>query len=307
MFLEKLKKKFIKIDLLSYYQKDDKYFILKERLKDEELIDSQKFEFSKDEFADYVKKSLINNSFTYICTLINTQNQGIVNSCSNHQYKELGIDINSVKTLCIKNEFSIFMGMYDFDNFKKENEIFQYDFLYSPYALIYHYANEKNCAYLLTFEECVVFMINKDKPTYGNIYYFKDNETDTHSPDLDLDLDDDIAVLDDIEDLDDSLEDSIEDAADLIEEENSNESALEESVDTVKEEVETIEFLQLSLKDYYENYSSDFIEKIVILNNYNISKTLASTIEKEFFIDVKTEEFDILHNMNLLAKEDIDV
>jgi hypothetical protein len=305
MFLEKIRQKLIKIDLISYYLKDDVYYVLKQRLEDSNLINNQKHEFSKSDFINYINLSLTDNSFTYISTCMDTANQGIVSNCSNNHYKELGIDINSVKTLCINNEFSIFVGMYDFNNLKKENEIFQYDHLYSPYSLIHSYGIQNNTAYLLTFEDYIVLMITHEKPVYGNIYYFKDNIIDDSDSQIDLDLVDDISMLDDIEDLSDSLEDSIEDAADLIDDDN--DVSLEDSVDTLKNETETIEFLKISFKDYYENYSSDFIDKIIILNNHTISDTITTSIEKEFFIDVKLEEFDILKGMNLLAKEDIDV
>jgi hypothetical protein len=303
---EKLKRKLTKIDLISYYKKDEKYFVLKNRLNNNELINKEINEFSKSEFKEYINLSFLDNSFTYVSTFIDSANQGIVDSCSHSHYKDLGIDIDSIKILCINNSFSIFIGLYDFNNLKKENEIFKYDYIYSPYAIISNNGIENNKAYILTFEEYIILMIVEEKPIYGNIYYFKENaEVVDSDSQIDLDSIDDIGILDDIEDLSDSLEDSIEDAADLIEEDNDDN--LEESVDSLKNEVETVEFLKTSFKDYYDNYSDHFLEEVVILNNYKISDTLDSTIEKEFFLNVKTKEFDILNAMNLLAKEDINV
>ena len=310
MFIEKIKKKLIKIDLISYYLKDEIYYVLKNRLKNDELIEIEKNEFSKDELENYIRESLAKNSFTYISTYVNSVNQGVVNSCSHNYYKEIGIDINNIKILCIKNQFSIFIGMYDFNNLKKDNEIFKFDYLYSPFVIIYNYKVENNSAYLLTFEDNVVLMITTDKPIYGNIHYFSDEEKEESTSSINLDeLDDDIGILDELDDLDD-LDESIEDTADLLDDdevESEDDSSLGESVNTLKDEIDTIEFLKSAFKDYYDNYASDFIEKIVILNNYNISDTLSKSIEKEFFIDTQLEEFNLLQHMNLLAKEDIDV
>lgn len=310
MFIEKIKKKLIKIDLISYYLKDEIYYVLKNRLKNDELIEIEKNEFSKDELANYIRESLAKNSFTYISTYVNSVNQGVVNSCSHNYYKEIGIDINNIKILCIKNQFSIFIGMYDFNNLKKDNEMFKFDYLYSPFVIIYNYKVENNSAYLLTFEDNVVLMITTDKPIYGNIHYFSDEEKEESTSSINLDeLDDDIGILDELDDLDD-LDESIEDTADLLDDdevESEDDSSLGESVNTLKDEIDTIEFLKSAFKDYYDNYASDFIEKIVILNNYNISDTLSKSIEKEFFIDTQLEEFNLLQHMNLLAKEDIDV
>lgn len=310
MFIEKIKKKLIKIDLISYYLKDEIYYVLKNRLKNDELIEIEKNEFSKDELENYIRESLAKNSFTYISTYVNSVNQGVVNSCSHNYYKEIGIDINNIKILCIKNQFSIFIGMYDFNNLKKDNEMFKFDYLYSPFVIIYNYKVENNSAYLLTFEDNVVLMITTDKPIYGNIHYFSDEEKEESTSSINLDeLDDDIGILDELDDLDD-LDESIEDTADLLDDdevESEDDSSLGESVNTLKDEIDTIEFLKSAFKDYYDNYASDFIEKIVILNNYNISDTLSKSIEKEFFIDTQLEEFNLLQHMNLLAKEDIDV
>ena len=310
MFIEKIKKKLIKIDLISYYLKDEIYYVLKNRLKNDELIEIEKNEFSKDELENYIRESLAKNSFTYISTYVNSVNQGVVNSCSHNYYKEIGIDINNIKILCIKNQFSIFIGMYDFNNLKKDNEMFKFDYLYSPFVIIYNYKVQNNSAYLLTFEDNVVLMITTDKPIYGNIHYFSDEEKEESTSSINLDeLDDDIGILDELDDLDD-LDESIEDTADLLDDdevESEDDSSLGESVNTLKDEIDTIEFLKSAFKDYYDNYASDFIEKIVILNNYNISDTLSKSIEKEFFIDTQLEEFNLLQHMNLLAKEDIDV
>ena len=68
---------------------------------------------------------------------------------------------------------------------------------------------------------------------------------------------------------------------------------------------EIFETLQKMIKDYYENYSDEFLEKIVILDTINMEKSLKKKIEDELFIETDIKKFDLLKILNELSEKDV--
>jgi hypothetical protein len=315
-------KSFIKTTFIAYYKEDKYFYVQKIIVKRDKIIekDNRTFENEK-EFLDFINISLMENTQTYIATIIMNYNQGCIDSCSHTRYKEFEINIENVKILCIKNQFSIFIGLLEFQEFKKKTQKYSVDLIYSPYLIIENNKEEtKNTLYALITKENIVLSIYKEKfPLYSSIYEFKKEETknreeyqeDNNSifeeeiPIDDVEEIDDIEEienLDDLENLDKDLDENIEENLN-----NNEENIGNESFTNIKEETEIINFIKNSIKDYYENYSDDFIENIYILKTYELDTKFLKDIEDELLVTVKVKEIDILDNINLLARKDIDV
>ena len=322
MFSLSFVQNFIKTTLIAFYKQNDIFKVQKISIKRGEIIKVENLEFQlDDEFIKFINTSLMENTQTYISTIIDTFNQGCVDSCNHSKYKELEINIDNIKILCIKNKYSIFIGIYELNEFKKEMEKFKVDMIFSPYSVIdLNSKKTPNSLYILISEKNVVIVIYEtDVPIYSSIYQFKiednkieneksDNGFDEFDDDLGIDDIEEIEGIDDIEDLDE-LESGID--SDLVEDigdnlNNGNQTA-KNDIEFMKNELEIAEFLKNSIKDYYENYSTNFLEHIYCIDKIDISDKILKELENELFLEIERIEINLLSSINELARIELDV
>jgi len=319
--LNKLKTLFFKETFIAFYKENDNFLVQKKVVKNEKVIEEINNSLNEEELIEFINKAFIENTQTYISTIIDSFNQGIVDSCSHTKYKELGINIDNIKILCLDN-YSIFIGLYELNNYKKELNKFKTDFIFSPYLIIdLHKKDKNNSLYMLLTNNFIIITIySKKTPVYSNIHQFKvediiqnedennDTQFEEESIDNDIDIIDDIDDIDDIESLDDSLDDIDEiDDIDDVDIPNIDQKEVQEEILTTKTEMEIIEFLKSSIKDYYENYNSDFLENIYLLYTDKLDDKFSQNIENEIFMEINTEKIDILSDINNLALKELSV
>jgi len=321
----RLVKYFLKTTFISFYQEKKQFIVQKRVVKNENILSQEEFKFEENEFLTFIKSCFIENTQTYISTIIDTFNQGCVDSCSHSRYKEIGINIENIKILCLKN-YSIFIGLYELNEFNKNMQQYKIDFVFSPYLLIdINNKKTKNTLYLLITKNFVAIIIYEKPliPLYSNIYQLKVEITNNNSQlensntDEELDgIDDDIDLIEDIEDLDDlddldelndNIDENIDDEFGDIEDETNNNKNIQEDMSEMKNELDTIEFLKNSIKDYYESYSDNFLDYIHIFHNGEISDKFIQTIKDETLLDISLEKINILSIINDLALKEIDV
>jgi len=311
-------KLFIKKTFISFYREQNKFYTQKIVIKKDKILEKSETIFEKEEeFINFIKTSLLENTQTYISTIIMNYNQGCLDSCSHTEYEKFGINIENIKILCIDNRFSIFIGILEFNEFKKEMNKYKVDLIYSPYLIIdLNKSNKKNSLYILITKENIILSIYKtiDKPIYGSIYEFKDDNesqnqtsddinTDIFNDDIEIDDVDeieDLETLDDLDEIDEEIEENLKNEEKSLEETESN-------IYQLKEENEIINFIKDSIKDYYENYSNDFIENIYLFKNYDFDTSFIQELKDELFIDIEIKNIKILEELNNLAKKDINV
>ena len=286
MFLEK----FIKKQFISFYH-DDNYKVLLEHVKNKKPIDSIEKEFEdKKEFEKFIKEKISKTPQTYTSTVLLTLNQGVVESCSKQAYLEKNIDYDNVKILCVNNAYSFYASIYDISSVLKEYG-FAIDFLYSVFAVMDYMAKErKNRFYVLVLHNYLAILGYENyKPIFSDFIILNQNEEGIEEIE-------DLEVLDDIENLDGVSED-----IDDIEE------GLEEKLNTLTTDIEIniLNNLKEALKDYYDNYSGDFIEKIVIFDTVGVDITLTALIEEELLIPTEIEQVDLLKSINRLSIESV--
>ncbi len=286
MWLEKLLKK----QFISFY-KEESYKCISQIVKNKNVLQTEEKSFEdKKEFVKYIRQKIDEIPQTYVSTMLLTINQGVVPSCSVKAYLDREIDPDNVKIACINNKYSFFASIYEIQNIKKEYK-FDIDFIYSVFAIIDSIAKErKNRFYVLVLEKHIAILGYENfVPIFSDINVLEEKqEEDVEEIVEDIDLEEelisDIDSIDEVEETD-------------TEEEIENE--------TTSKEVEILNYLKSSLKEYYDNYSSDFIEKIIILDTIGIDITLNSLIEEELLITSDIQQIDILNTMNRLSIESV--
>jgi len=282
MWLDKL----IKKQFISFYE-DVSYKVLIEEVKNKKVISSTKKTFKeKKELVSFLKQKINENPQTYTATTLFSINQGVVPSCSKQEYLKREIDINNIKIACINNKYSFYASIYEINNLKREYKI-DIDFIYSILAVIDARANErKDRLYVLVLNSYIVILAYENYvPLYSDIVVIEDASESELNIVEDIDVEHDIIndELGDIEDVD------VED----------------EEVENTSKELEVLNAIKHSLKEYYEHYTNDFIEKIILLDGSGVDITLTHLIEDELLIPCDIEEFDLLKSINRLAIESI--
>jgi hypothetical protein len=303
----KLKNLFFKETFISFYIENDTFYVQKLIIKNSKTIYKEYFKQNRDEFVELVNNSFIENTQTYISTIIPTFNQGLVDSCEKQKYKQLGINVDNIKILCI-GDYSLFIGVYELNSFIKECKPYRVDFVFSPFLLIeLHKQNLDSSLYIVVTNDFVLLTIyTNQKPNYTNMHQFKieeiieGNSIDQNSIDSidDMDIIDDIEDIDSLDDLDD-IED-IDNVDDIDISDIDDKKAKDEILNT-KNEIEIIEFIRNSIKDYYNNYESDFLERLYVLTNQEMKDVFLQTLKEEFFLEVEVVNIDILDDINNLA------
>ena len=289
MFLDK----FIKKAFISFYKENEKYKLLIEIIQNNSVIKSQTKEFNKKkELKETINEIKEDYPQHFISTLLQTINQGVVPSCSKQEFLNKEIDIENINFICIKNTYSFYVSIYDLVKLKKEYP-FSLDFIFSMFAPIDFYAKKRdNYMYVLILNNQISIMAyKKNIPIYADISIMQKEE---------ITKEEDMELLEDI-DIEEEISEDIEEEA-----QNMN---LEEpsTLETTNMEFQIIENLKTSIKEYYNNYSDDFLEKIVLLNTTEIGETIKKLIEDELLMDSEMIKFDLLKTLNLLARGEINV
>jgi len=291
MFLEK----FIKKAFISFYQEDEKYKLLIEIVKNDKLINSENKELNnKKELKELIKELKEDYPQHYISTILNTINQGIVPSCNKQEYLKREIEIENINFICIKNRYSFYISMYDLVKLKKEYN-FDIDFIFSIFAPIDFYAKKKdNYMYVLILKnQTFIIAYKKNIPIYADISFIEKEKFSEEPEDVEL-----------LEDID--IEEEI--SSDIEEEiENLHTPEPEDNLKKTEIEFQIIEILKKSIKEYYDNYSDDFLEKIILLDTINMGDTIKKLIEDELLMENEIIKFDLLKTLNELAKGELNV
>ena len=239
---------------------------------------------SKEEFTDEIV-SYINNkqeevTRSYIVTLVTSEGQGIVPTCSTSEYKKYSVDKRYIYNICVDGLFANYVTKIDINWIKKIFKKTGIDLIFSPFTLLKDIieddiVEEKTTLYILYIEHSATLIVKKDeKYIYGSFFDTNSSENPLYS-DYEEDSDDEFEIEDDFDFEDEDFEE------DLVE------SEYEKEVSLVEENRTFTRFLSSSLKEFYSNeiYQGSFIDKIKIYSEDDIDKSIIEYIENELFIN----------------------
>jgi len=289
MFVEK----FIKKVFVSFY-KDTKYHFYYEIKRNGKILTSAKKEFEdKKELENEIE--IIKEDYTqyYIATIMDTINQGTIPTCNKKEMKKYDIDIDNVNYVCIK-DYAIFSSLYDIVTLKK-NYNFEIDYIFSIFAPIDFYAKKRNnYLYVLILDKKIALVAYKNnKPLYSDIEIFEEPSNEESDE-----------FIEPLDDLDIVEEDITEDISENIEEEAQVVDLDEPKVEKSNIEYNIMEKLKDFIKEYYEHYSDDFIEKIIFLDTIEIGKTLKEIVSDELLLDSEIIKFDLLKTLTTMSEKE---
>ncbi|WP_024790873.1 MULTISPECIES: hypothetical protein [unclassified Lebetimonas] len=281
-------KRFIKKQYISFYF-DENYKMLNEIYKNNKLLEENRFEFeNKKDLINKMKELSQDIPQTYLSSVIQTINQGVIPTCEKKEFSKFGIETENIKYICINNKFAVYASIFDLMELKR----FNLDFIYSIFSLIdYKAAKKTNTLYvIITKEKFYVLIYHKNIPVYSDIYekieeMFEENNENTDDEIIE-EIDDDDGMVEDL--------DKIEDIPEVEEKE------IKTGI-----EMDVVNFIKSSLEEYYNNYSEDFIENIVILDSGILNDDVTQIIKDMLLIEAKKENFDILKTINEISRKNV--
>ncbi len=281
-------KRFIKKQYISFYF-DENYKMLNEIYKNNKLLEENRFEFeNKKDLINKMKELSQDIPQTYLSSVIQTINQGVIPTCEKKEFSKFGIETENIKYICINNKFAVYASIFDLMELKR----FNLDFIYSIFSLIdYKAAKKTNTLYvIITKEKFYVLIYHKNIPVYSDIYekieeMFEENNENTDDEIIE-EIDDDDGMVEDL--------DKIEDIPEVEEKE------IKTGI-----EMDVVNFIKSSLEEYYNNYSEDFIENIVILDSGILNDDVTQIIKDMLLIEAEKENFDILKTINEISRKNV--
>ncbi|WP_024954262.1 hypothetical protein [Sulfurospirillum arcachonense] len=277
----------------------------------------------------YLEEFHAKYNFIYVSVFLDSMGQGAISGTSANDFEKNSIDMKNVVHFDIDKKWSVYASFIDINWVKKLFQSTGIDFIYSPFVIQNVLIKKQKSItqpilYILNHKDSVTISIfENEELTFGA--YFKTTTDDNLSSgeedwdnvdeeegvdnliELDTIEDDELGSVDELENLDelDSLDDVEDnDFEDIDSERDHNLGHFEGDEESIEEEsnlelfgrdILLYKYLNTSLQEFYKNplYKSNFIEKVVIFDGYEISSELIEMIEDELLMDIEMNKINI--------------
>lgn len=290
--------------------------------EDEDNLDKKVLDYIKDISNDYNE--------TYIAFYLNSIGQG---AFQGDDFKAHSVDFANVSSINLDKKWTAYASYIDVNWAKDMFKPLGLDLLYSPFVFIYHEVkkreiDEKITLYILNHEDSFAMGIFKQNQLlYGSFFKthhktleigeitedgYEEIENETYIDSFDDMENEEYASLDDLDDtLDFELEDNL--SIDEINEDEDTESSIlenhQESIEFLGRDMTMYKYIVESIKEFYSDklYEKNFIDKVVVFDNHEITSTLVNMIKDELLLSVEVEKIDTLKYMCDIAIKDINL
>ncbi|MBE0491378.1 MAG: hypothetical protein IBX44_03890 [Sulfurospirillum sp.] len=296
------------------------------------------------ELLDYLEELYNTHTYMYLSYLLDSMGQGAIFGTSAQDFENNSIDFKNIIPLTVEKKWSLYASFIDINWTKKIFEQAPIDFIYSPFILLYDFIctskkSQQPIFYIFNHQDYVAmavfadttllfasfFKTAIDEGLLGNeaVENWEEEEALDDTQKI-IELSDEQEEAEDFESLE-SLDDL--ESFNALEGSHDLESAFESENDEDKEttmlgrfgekndndiqiygrDMYAYKYLLVSIKEYYKNrvYASDFIEKIVIYDGYELSRDFIDMIEKDLMMDVEIHKIDISQSVCDLAIKEI--
>ncbi|WP_300743985.1 hypothetical protein, partial [uncultured Helicobacter sp.] len=268
--------------------------------------------------------------FTYLSAMSKTYNQGLANCSKKGDLIKFGVNSKTSRIVEMPNQWLFYIQNLAVDeNRVKFIRALGLDLLFSPFMLVYEHIKNQlvNKIKLYVLQErasMTLFVADKKGVYFGGFFMIggeleqsdDDNSsmTEVHSFKELSELDSILGSLDELneigelEDLDEELirKEFAPDEVDSQKQQEAEMSRLEALRDLARAS-NAAEILKNSISEFYSNpiYNAQFIETIVILDTYGITKQALDHIRQSLMIDVKVLPLNIPEALIRLAKAEL--
>ncbi|BDY12706.1 hypothetical protein [Hydrogenimonas cancrithermarum] len=249
----------------------------------------------------------------YVSAMLDTINQGALPSCSKSSFERFGVDASLVHSICIDESWLAYTSLVEMKWFEKKFEGVDFDFLYSPFVLLYRRCRpllEARPGLFVLHQSGTLFLavFSEERMWYAQVLLVADGEVkeemmeeeDEGLEELAFDLEEigeDVEPISDVDMLGEFKEElepkerGVEDASAL--------ELLEYNLDLFEEMKDAI------AKFYHDDrYPHEFIEKVTIFDMDDLGSDLVRYIGDELFMEASLHRFDPIETMAELVAEE---
>ena len=257
--------------------------------------------------------------YTYIGMISKTYNQGAIPTTNPQEFIKLGVNLQGYKTKFFDNTWCAYIKEEDCQKLvEPSSELERIDLLFSPFLPMFNQAKKegsKTSLYILQEKKNICVMISDGKKVfYGGFFEIEGELSEANL--MPQDNNPMVANSAKFEDILDSLSDNLEDleALDigLLEEDQSDEDFEQhekEKIEGLKDFMRAttiVGILENVITEHYSStyYQSNFIDQIVILDNYGITPDSIKHIKDSLMIETYVRPFSIPESITLLMLEE---
>lgn len=291
-----------------------------------------------DTIEEYIMTHVKESPFYYVSFLDHSKFQGALPTCHEREFLRYG-DIVDVKSLCQKNQFSVYSSKRDLDQLQNRYADLGIDFIFSPFTILSRFFREKlelqATMYLLVQQDSIALAIFENSELLFAEYMDMHSASrgddmliDDEGEEVDLGLDDagidleDVASFEDMNALEDFSDIEDLDSLEEIEEfsevkdldfdvaKNSQErenSFVEDDTDGFNEDYQRFLMIQSAMKHFYKSnvYESKFVEHVYVADCVGVSGDFKRYLEEELFLSVYVRNMSLVEEVCDLAKEEL--
>lgn len=329
--ITKIIRKYIPTVFIAIVQEDNVWIINSKVIKNGILKNkfSKSFDIIEEDILpqgmlEYLEKIQTDYNFAYVSLFLDSMGQGAICGNTTSDFEKNSVDIKNVTHFDIDGKWSVYASFIDINWIKKLFSDVGIDFIYSPF-MVQNFLLKKEkrkiepTLYILNHHDCVTISIFEDvNLVFGAFFRTTSDEKLINSDDMDYwDTEpeekglDNIIELDGMEEEEFSSFDGLEEIEDLDTQADSgdfleisigdkdlghfDEQESQDNIELFGRDVLVYKYLTSSLKEYYRNnlYRSDFIDKIVLFDGYEVSSDLIEMLENDLFMDVELHKINI--------------
>ncbi len=280
---------------------------------------------------DYLLSLQEKYQFVYFSLFLDSLGQGAIKGIETKDFEKFSVDPNSVKSVPF-NTWSVYASFIDINWANNVYKNIGLDFIYSPFVVLYYLLSQqrpqkKTVLYLLNQQNSIALGIFRDGILCFGVFSKIENDTnldelnavsDWEEEEEETDVSEDaktseshqedeeeFLALDDLADLDsDEKPTRKEEFLDESEADDDNTEQNYEGEDNdidisgielYGRDIKIYKFLSRAIREYYENplYESDFVSKMVIYDDYEMSQEIVQSIKNELFLSLE------IHKVNM--------
>lgn len=283
----------------------------------------------------------------YIIFYLDAMGQGALPTIKAGEFEAFSVDIKHVRQVKVADCWSIYASYIEINWAQKMFEDIGLDLLYSPFVLLFHCLQKegfrsKPTLYMYNHKESFAIAVFKGKQLlFGAFFRTSDGTSSDILEDKEfvqqdwdeaeeekgvenlvqldeVDDEDDYQSLDDLDDLD-TMDAVLSDDSELVHDFDEGPEDVqdmehvgadsEKSIELFGRNMLMYKYLKSSIEEFYHNprYESDFIEDIVIYDNYEMSQTVFDILENELLVRVELQKVKTLELMLELGKRDLGI
>lgn len=290
-------------------------------------VENSEDEVVSKKIEEYIDSLYDEYNYVYVSYFLDSMGQGAIKGVSSADFSKHSVDPKSINPVHINKQWSVYASYIDIKWVKNRFQEIGIDFIYSSFVLIYHFLQDSNYSqkptlYLLNHEDFITIAIfQEDVLLFGAFFKTStdnnlvageevenwEEEEEVSNVDEVISLEDsdseDDGDFDSLEDLDDldaiesdvSAEDSFSDVEDQEENTLGHFDDNEETLELYGRDMLIYKYLERSINEFYRNplYESDFLEKIVFYDGFEMSTDLIDMVETELMLNIEIHKLNI--------------